>query len=99
MKKNILFSLSSEQFDNIVSNDCYICGIKNSTTNKNGVDRLDNNLGYIIENCKSCCSTCNYMKQEYEINLFLKQCSSIYANCSAKMKLSSHQKLFKTKSL
>lgn len=29
----------------------------------NGIDRVNNSLGYTIKNCVSCCKICNYMKQ------------------------------------
>ena len=28
----------------------------------NGVDRVNSNKGYILENCVSCCSWCNFSK-------------------------------------
>lgn len=30
----------------------------------NGVDRVDNTLGYSEENCVPCCTTCNYAKRD-----------------------------------
>ena len=37
----------------------------------NGIDRVDSSLGYINENCVSCCRTCNYAKLEMNIKDFL----------------------------
>jgi hypothetical protein len=33
----------------------------------NGIDRINNDMGYISDNCNSCCKTCNYTK----INILL----------------------------
>lgn len=44
----------------------------------NGIDRKDNSVGYIIKNCVSCCSDCNYMKQDLSIDKFLNKIENIY---------------------
>ena len=62
------FSLSESTFYDITKNHCYMCGKKNSVTHINGIDRYDNSLGYIETNCKSCCNTCNMMKNKYSFN-------------------------------
>ena len=62
------FSLSESTFYDITKNECYMCGKKNSVTHRNGIDRYDNSLGYIETNCKSCCNTCNMMKNKYPFN-------------------------------
>ena len=38
----------------------------------NGIDRKDSCLGYIIDNVVSCCTTCNFAKNELSINDFYK---------------------------
>jgi hypothetical protein len=43
---------------NPVNEDLYQAKI----LNVNGIDRLDNNIGYTDENSVTCCKTCNYMK-------------------------------------
>ena len=32
-----------------------------------GIDRIDNNKGYIIENCVPCCRECNFLKRDYNM--------------------------------
>ena len=44
----------------------------------NGIDRVDNSKGYIIENCVSCCKMCNLMKLSDSEELFLNQIKLIY---------------------
>lgn len=69
-KKN--FELSEDEFNEIIKNKCYICGNTNSI-NAIGVDREDNMEGYTLNNCRPCCSYCNYMKKNYTYSRFLKQ--------------------------
>jgi len=69
IKRNIDFKLNEEEFKTIVEHQCYLCGIPTSDINKNGIDRFDNNLGYILDNCRPCCGHCNLMKRDipYEV--------------------------------
>jgi hypothetical protein len=41
------------------------------TTNMNGIDRVDNNKGYIKENVVPCCTTCNLWKKAEKAENFL----------------------------
>lgn len=82
------FLLNFEEFKNLVNNNCYYCGeypskdrfIGNKSIKKslNGIDRVDNNKGYIISNCVSCCTTCNFMKKTLKKEDFLNQVVKIY---------------------
>lgn len=44
----------------------------------NGIDRLDSNIGYILDNCVSCCKRCNYMKYTQTVEEFLDHVAKIY---------------------
>jgi hypothetical protein len=44
----------------------------------NGIDRVDNIVGYIKTNCVSCCITCNRMKTSMNVNDFYEHISKIY---------------------
>ena len=79
-RKELEFMLSNNDYDNIVNNNCYICGKENNEFHKNGIDRFDSNKGYIIENTKPCCGECNYMKRDYEYNDFISKLQEIYEN-------------------
>lgn len=46
----------------------------------NGIDRMDNALGYIVENCVPCCFVCNRAKREMPYDDFLEWISSLVAN-------------------
>lgn len=78
--KNLDFQLTNDEFNNIINNNCYICDKKISETHLNGIDRLNNEIGYCIENCKPCCGTCNYMKKNLTYDTFIKQLLKIYNN-------------------
>ena len=46
----------------------------------NGIDRVDNLLGYSISNCVPCCGTCNRMKTNHSLELFIDHIKKIYTN-------------------
>src|SRR5258708_34992132 len=63
-KRNLIFELSLEEFIQITSQNCYYCGrlpeqiTKTSSSSiyiSNGIDRKNNQLGYILNNCLPCC--------------------------------------------
>ena len=64
--RDISFQLSLEVFETIVTQHCYYCGCKPTIkVGKHlfgGIDRVDNNQGYIPGNARPCCGTCNKAK-------------------------------------
>lgn len=77
IKKDLDFALTKDQFIQIITENCYYCNKENSENHKNGIDRKDNKIGYIIGNCVSCCGQCNYMKGSLIENEFIKICKRI----------------------
>ena len=73
-KRNIDWSLSDEQALLLFTSTCYYCGEDGL-----GIDRIDNKLGYIPENCVSCCKECNTMKMDSTLEVFLNKVSKIAA--------------------
>lgn len=79
--KKIEFSLSHAQLIALFQGNCHYCGDapKNVMKRKNsygmfvynGIDRIDNNLGYIENNCVSCCWKCNQKKKSNHKTAFL----------------------------
>lgn len=69
-RRNIDFNLNSDLFFKLITSDCIYCGSKPLLKNKNknhtillnGIDRVDNNIGYIEGNVVSCCYICNKAK-------------------------------------
>jgi hypothetical protein len=45
-------------------------GINRQIIYANGIDRLDNNKGYTVNNCVACCRICNTMKMELSVEEF-----------------------------
>lgn len=89
-KRQLEFKLSFEQFYKLILQDCYYCKSKPSQffhkkgarkgVKYNGIDRLDNNKGYIIDNCYSCCKFCNFAKSKGSISEFLEWIDRIKKN-------------------
>ena len=68
------FTLSYEKFLEIVGLPCYYCG----TVERISIDRVDNNLGYVEGNMVPCCKTCNWMKSDMPLSVFLEHIRRIY---------------------
>ncbi len=83
--RGLEFELSFEEFESLTSLPCAYCGsspgqIKRSTFGfhvANGIDRVDNNLGYSAGNCVPCCTSCNFMKRSMSRAAFVEQCRRI----------------------
>ncbi len=82
-RRGYSFELTKEEFLTIISHNCYYCGASPSMTytygsgntltdyteyRYNGVDRVDNKIGYINDNVVSCCKICNNSKASLSIN-------------------------------
>ena len=50
------------------------------TIKRNGIDRIDNKLGYISGNVSTCCWECNYMKGTKSLEDFMAAIAAIYEN-------------------
>jgi hypothetical protein len=72
--KEIAWNLTLEDYVSLVTGDCFYCGARPSQIPKgrvmerlgllrNGIDRVDNTLGYEVGNCVSCCVVCNRDKR------------------------------------
>lgn len=72
------FCISLEEFIELISKVCYYCGECSKNKNDCGIDRLDNGVGYVLENCIPCCEMCNRMKMDYTIDDFLCKVKLIY---------------------
>jgi len=70
------FSLSSEEFNNLLFSPCHYCGIEQAM----GVDRKESNVGYFSYNVVACCKTCNYMKGTLSYQDFISHVMSIIKN-------------------
>lgn len=88
------FELTLDQYTNLIHSNCHYCGAPPTSDNVwnksgkrkcdddivliNGVDRIDSNKGYTIDNCVSCCPMCNRMKLDFSLSEFYQQIEKIY---------------------
>jgi len=89
-KRNLVFELDKDYFTSIINLNCYYCGCEPNQIHRgsrcngsyiyNGIDRVDNSLGYIIDNCVPCCGKCNRMKSSLSQDEFLNLIKNIYLN-------------------
>lgn len=76
--RNIYFKEEDfEKMESKLNECCYYCGYKHNEY-LNGLDRVDNSIGYIDNNTVSCCIDCNMMKCTYNINVFINHIRKIY---------------------
>jgi len=72
----------------MLGQDCRYCGSPPASLVKargkhqedfwyNGVDRVDNSLGYTSGNCVACCATCNLMKRGMSVTDFVSHAKKI----------------------
>lgn len=62
-KRGKAWELNNEEAFSIITGECKYCGFKPDWPKQRiGIDRLDNNKGYTIENSVPCCFTCNSAK-------------------------------------
>lgn len=89
-KRNISFELNNEQFKKLIKSNCYYCNsepiirkgeieyAKSGEFKRNGIDRLNNDIGYTIENSVPCCEICNRAKLKLTEKVFLNHIEKIY---------------------
>lgn len=77
VKRNLLFNLTIEQFESIVRSPCSYCNSFNEER-VIGIDRINSNKGYVIDNVVPCCSVCNIMKSDLTKEEFFEKIVEIY---------------------
>ena len=82
-KRGYVFDLTQTQFVSLLYDNCFYCNSEPSncmTKTKitgvekhyfNGVDRLNNKIGYTVDNCATCCKICNRAKNDMTIEEFV----------------------------
>jgi len=87
------FELSREEFHKLIIQPCYYCGtvpiprvLKKGIPDlfaANGIDRVNNEIGYVLSNCVTCCVTCNrakHNKSSGEFKSWLRQVAKYNAD-------------------
>ena len=86
------FKLTFSEFKDLVTSNCHYCNLEPNKCRMdrskirqglsriyfNGIDRLDSNKGYEINNVVPCCEDCNKAKRNLEYNQFLELIKKIY---------------------
>lgn len=88
--RDIYFELTEDDFKCLILSPCKYCGIEHSNIKKlrrknddtlllyNGVDRVDNEIGYTVSNCVPACRTCNQAKHTLTLDTFLTWVDRVY---------------------
>lgn len=82
------FLLTYSEFEDLIQKNCYYCGCQpinkkisgNKSIYYNGIDRKNNSLGYVNDNCVTCCGKCNMIKNKYSHDDFLQHIKLIIKN-------------------
>lgn len=80
-KRKLEWHLTFEQYDELTNQPCYYCG----TTEAIGIDRIDNQVGYLAENSRPCCGTCNRAKHTTGEEEFIEWIGRAYHYLSEKI--------------
>jgi hypothetical protein len=75
-RRKLEISLTLDEFVGIINQKCIYCGDEKAR----GIDRVDNKVGYTIENSVPCCEMCNKMKWRWTEEQFKGQVEKIYNN-------------------
>lgn len=95
--RNLEYTLTREQFEQIVTGNCVYCGDANTNTRSGGgktsgdfsytgIDRKNSDQGYTPENSVSCCWTCNSMKNDFTVEQFMRHIEKILRHTSGNTK-------------
>lgn len=74
LKAGRVFELAFEQFCEIVRKPCVYC----NTTPSKGIDRKDNDEGYVVDNAEPCCWICNRAKGQMSHDEFIAWVSRVH---------------------
>lgn len=61
----------------MLTSPCHYCGYLDLTEKLNGIDRVNNEIGYIQENCVPCCEICNFGKGKKSEQQFIEMCRRV----------------------
>ena len=84
-KKERNFDFSENDFIEFTKQPCVYCGEYSDTYDGelfNGIDRIDSDLGYSIDNCVPCCAICNRMKMDMCVDVWFEKMKQISAYCN-----------------
>lgn len=64
--RGIEWAIEKADYFEVIKNPCRYCGnmLGKPVTEGAGLDRLDNEIGYVLSNVVSCCNVCNTIKNK-----------------------------------
>lgn len=91
-RRGYSFLITFEEFKTLILRNCYYCGQEPNMSYKgtrlkikdvsmfkiNGIDRVNNDEGYILSNCVTACKICNNAKNTLSSEEFLLWINKIY---------------------
>lgn len=95
-RRNLEWKLTKEEVKELSKQPCFYCGTMPKQARRknlwrfygiyeyNGIDRIDNLVGYIPQNVVSCCGQCNRAKTSMTISEFKQWILSVYDNWVSK---------------
>ena len=75
------FSLSMNDFVEMLVSKCTYCGHRDLTRGYIGIDRVDSSMAHIEGNCVACCWTCNRMKSDMDVHEWIRHIARIVEYC------------------
>jgi hypothetical protein len=75
VKRNLTFGISEKDFYSFQNSTCKYCG---TDLKQIRLDRVDNSIGYELNNVVPCCSLCNFTKHTLGREEFLEHIYKIY---------------------
>ena len=76
VKRGLSMNIQAADFKALVVQPCYYCDYFKETE-VNGIDRVNNDMGYEKSNCVPCCELCNRLKHYFHPSFFIKVCHII----------------------
>lgn len=86
--RNLKWCLTREQVKDITKQNCYYCDKEPAQIKKdkgqngeyiyNGIDRVNSDQDYTLQNTVACCSICNYAKSDLSYNEFIEWIERAY---------------------
>jgi hypothetical protein len=76
-KRGIDFTLPKTIFNELIIQACFYCTYKKADE-VNGIDRIDNNRGYVEDNVVTCCQFCNLAKGTQHPQEFIDKMKAIH---------------------
>lgn len=73
-QRKLSYTLTDDEAKELLHGNCYYCG----KSHADGIDRVDSSKGYSSDNCVSCCSICNIMKNKFDSKTFFDHIKLIY---------------------